>query len=282
LNLLTNAESEIGQYEFTTLTVIPGMLNYKHAKIQVLDVPGIVKGASLGKGRGKEIISVMRNADLLLFLVDASKPEQYNLLLEEVRNSGLRPNERKPDVKITKTSKNGIRISTTVKLELTEETVKDVLKTFRINNADVLIRSGVDIDQFIDCIEANKKYLPGIIVANKIDTCKNIKKLNKIKPNLKISALRKKNIEGLKELIFEKLDFIRIYMKEPGKDADLEEPLIMRVGDSVGVVCRKLHKDFVKNFKFCKVSGPSSKFANQKLGLTHVLRDGDVLELHMK
>lgn len=282
LNLLTNAESEIGQYEFTTLTVVPGMLNYKHAKIQVLDVPGIIKGASLGKGRGKEIISVMRNADLLLFLIDANKPEQYTVLLKEVRESGLRPNEKKPDVKITKTAKNGIRISTTVKLELTEETIKDVLKTFRINNADVLIRSKIDIDQFIDCIEANKRYLPGIIVANKIDTCQSLRKLEKIKPDLKISALKKKNITELKELIFKSLNFIRIYMKEPGKEADLDEPLIMMKENTVKNVCEKLHKDFVKNFKFCKVTGPSSKFPNQKLGLAHVLKDKDVLELHMK
>jgi small GTP-binding protein len=282
LNLLTNADSEIGHYKFTTLTVIPGMLNYKHAKIQILDVPGIIEGAASGKGKGKEILSVMRNADLLLFLIDANKPKQYGLILREVRKAGLRPNEKKPDVKIVKTSKNGIRISTTVKLELTEETVKDVLKTFRFNNADVLIRSKIDIDQFIDCIEANKKYLPGIIVANKIDTCKNLEKLNKIKPDIKTSALKKKNIEKLKELIFKSLNFIRVYMKEPTKAADLEEPLIMREGDSVRRVCEKLHKDFIKNFKFCKVSGPSSKFANQKLGLMHILKDEDVLELHMK
>lgn len=53
LGLLTDAESEAAAYEFTTLTCIPGILKINDAKIQLLDLPGIIEGASSGKGRGR-------------------------------------------------------------------------------------------------------------------------------------------------------------------------------------------------------------------------------------
>jgi len=54
LNELTETESEAAAYEFTTLTCIPGIIHYKDTKIQLLDLPGIIEGASQGKGRGRQ------------------------------------------------------------------------------------------------------------------------------------------------------------------------------------------------------------------------------------
>lgn len=281
LNILTNADSEIGSYEFTTLNVIPGMLNYKHAKIQLLDLPGLIEGAAEGKGRGKEIISVMRNADLLLILIDATQPKHNSLIQKEIFEAGLRLNKTRPDVRITKTSKDGIKIASTVKLDLTRDTIRDVLRTFKYNNAHILIRSKVTIDELIDCIENNKKYTAAITVINKIDKNYNKEKIKKLNPDLKISTITKTNISQLKKLIFERLNFIRIFMKEPGKPADLTEPLIMKKNDTVRNVCINLHKDFLKNFKSCKITGPSARFPEQKLGLEHKLKDKDILEIHL-
>lgn len=286
LNDLTNAESKTAAYEFTTLTVVPGIMEYNDAKIQILDVPGIVRGAAAGTGRGKEVLAVMRSADLAILLIDVNIPEQHEWLIKEIYDANLRLNQRKPDVTIKKTARGGVRIASTVKLTKTDlPTIKAVFNELKINNADVVIRTDIDIDELIDVISGNRKYIPGIIVVNKIDTVseeiveKVIKKLN---ADLAISAKNKTYIERLKDLIFEKLDLIRLYLKEPGKEADMNVPLIISRHSTIENVCSKLHKDFVAKFKFARVWGKSSKFPGQKLMLNHKLLDKDILEIHLR
>ena len=75
LNQLTGAKSEVGAYHFTTLDVVPGVMLYNHAKIQILDMPGLIKDASRGKGRGREVIAAARSADVILLVVDVFNPE---------------------------------------------------------------------------------------------------------------------------------------------------------------------------------------------------------------
>ncbi|MBN1157356.1 GTP-binding protein [Candidatus Woesearchaeota archaeon] len=287
LNGLTSANSTVAAYAFTTLTVIPGLMEYNFAKIQILDVPGIVEGAAMGTGRGKEVLSVMRNADLVLMLVDVSEPKHLAVLKKEVHDSNIRLNQRKPDVRIKRTARGGIRIGNTVRLtKIDNRTIESILREFKLNNADVLIRTDISDDQLIDVIEGNKVYIPGITVLNKIDMIDK-DALNKImketNADIAISAEKKTHLDQLKQLIFERLDFIRLFLKEPRKPADMEVPLIMFKGCTIRNVCEKLHKDFVTKFRFARVWGKSARFDGQKiLKLEHILQDKDVLELHVK
>ena len=83
LNKLTGTNSEVGAYAFTTLTVVPGALEHKGAKIQILDIPGLIAGAAMGKGRGKEVIGVVRGADFIVVLVDVFNEAHVDVLLRE-------------------------------------------------------------------------------------------------------------------------------------------------------------------------------------------------------
>lgn len=64
LSKITKTKSIVAAYAFTTLTAIPGVLEYGGAEIQVLDLPGIIEGASEGKGRGRQVISAAKVCEL--------------------------------------------------------------------------------------------------------------------------------------------------------------------------------------------------------------------------
>lgn len=286
LNALCGTDSPVAAYAFTTLDVIPGAIVHKHAKIQILDVPGIVYGASSGKGRGKEVLAVIRSADLILMVVDALNPQQEKAIREEVYNSGIRLNKHPPNVTIKKKEKGGVDVGARVKLtRISKDTIKAICREFRYNNADVLVKENVDVDEFIDAIEGNKSYLPGILVVSKTDLISEEERLHlaeTIKPDLFISAHTKEGLEQLKDQIYDGLGFMNVYLKEVGKKPDMDEPLVVRRGSTIEMICRKLHKDFVRKFRYARLWGPSAKFEGQMFKkMSKVLKDGDILEIHL-
>ena len=96
---------------------------------------------------------------------------------------------------------------------------------------------------------------------------------------ISISAQNKDGLEKLKENIYSELKLIRIFMKPVGGKTDYDEPLILREGDKVEDACRKIHRDFQRKFRYASVSGPSAKHDVQKVGLSHKLKDGDILTI---
>ena len=268
LNEITNAESKVGAYQFTTLDIVPGVMEHKNAKIQVFDIPGIITGASSGKGRGKEILSVAK------------------VIINELRSIGIRPNERPPDVTVNRKKLGGVKVSSTCPLtHLDEKTIRSIINEYGMHNADVLFRDDVTMDQFIDVLDRNKSYVPMLILLNKVDLVDDayIEELKKYIPEfIPISADKKTNIDELKDLIFDNLDLVRVYLKPQGKKADMEDPLVIKKGSTVIDACGKLHREFVKNFRHAKVWGPSVKFPGQKVGPDHVLDDEDVLRIILK
>jgi small GTP-binding protein len=287
LNKLTGAQSAVGAFQFTTLTVVPGMMEYRGAKIQVLDLPGIIKGASTGKGLGKRILSVARSADLVLLVLDVFQPYHEDVLVNELGNIGIRLNTLPPNITIEKSAMGGIAVAQQIKLtKISEKHLKDLLHIYGIISARVVIREDVTSEQVADYIAGNISYSKSLTVLNKIDLVDN-QFLENLKKQLKtdvveVSANADINIDLLKEKIYEKLKFIRIYMRPKGGETDYKEPLIAREGDTVEDVCNKLHRHMKKQFRYGMVWGKSVKFGGQRVGLNHILEDEDVLTIIKK
>jgi len=134
LNKLTGTFSEVADYEFTTLTCIPGMIRHNGAKIQLLDLPGIIEGAKDGKGRGRQVISTARTCNLILIVLDAQKPLTHKRLIEhEMEGFGIRLNKEPPNITVKKKEKGGLNFQTTEKDSLLDlEAVEGILKEYAL------------------------------------------------------------------------------------------------------------------------------------------------------
>jgi ribosome-interacting GTPase 1 len=156
-----------------------------------------------------------------------------------------------------------------------------------INTADLVI----EIITSLQDIEKLSSYLlramgKKIIVYNKSDLLdsnqrRKLEETIKSKklPALIISSATGDNLEQLKELIFQSMDSIRVFTKEPGKPRT-EDPIVLSKNSTVKDVAEKILKGFSKKVKETRVTGPSSKFPNQKVGLSHILKDLDIVEFH--
>jgi small GTP-binding protein len=109
LTSLTDVYSEAASYEFTTLTCVPGIKFWRGAKIQLLDLPGIIEGANDGKGRGKQVIAVARTCSCIIIVLDAMKPLGHKRIIEkELEGVGIRLNKQPPAITVKK-KERGVR-----------------------------------------------------------------------------------------------------------------------------------------------------------------------------
>ncbi len=286
ISQLTDVESDTGNFEFTTLTCIPGVLHHRGATIQILDLPGLIKGASEGKGRGREILNVIRSCDMVLYVVDPFQESHFDILDLELWKAGMRLNQQKPQVFIDRTERGGVVVRSTLEqTNLTDEEIQAIIRSFGIVSANVTLRTDVTDDNIVDTLAGNRVYSDAVVVLNKIDlaTKKDLKKANNMLPKdwpiLPVSAKTGEGIEEMKDFIFNNLHFMSIYLKPQGQEADLIEPLIIKNTSTVRNVCQKLHRDFVRKFRYARVKGPSAKFDWQRVGLDHRLKDGDLLSV---
>jgi ribosome-interacting GTPase 1 len=98
-------------------------------------------------------------------------------------------------------------------------------------------------------------------------------------PLVAVAARVGRGLEEMKRVVFDAFDIIRVYTKTPGKNPDLEDPVILKKGCTVEDAATSVHKDIARRLKYAQVWG-SGKFDGQRVKRGHVLEDGDIVELH--
>eukprot|EP00241_Pyramimonas_parkeae_P005727 CAMPEP_0114270220 /NCGR_PEP_ID=MMETSP0058-20121206/27109_1 /TAXON_ID=36894 /ORGANISM="Pyramimonas parkeae, CCMP726" /LENGTH=404 /DNA_ID=CAMNT_0001388917 /DNA_START=6 /DNA_END=1220 /DNA_ORIENTATION=- len=291
LSTLTGTDSEAAAYEFTTLTCIPGVIHYNDSKIQLLDLPGIIEGASEGKGRGRQVIAVAKSSDLIMMVLDASKHESDNhrqILTRELEACGLRLNKTPPQIYFKKKKSGGVTFNSTVPLtKIDEKMVNQILYEYKLHHCELLFREDVTVDDLIDTIEGNRKYIRCLYVYNKADiiSLEEVDALMRTPNSVAISCYMKLGLEYLMERVWDAMGLVRVYTKKAGHKPDFSQPIILsedRGGTQVEHFCIQLHRDLAKQLAYASVWGTSSKHYPQRCGAPHQLEDEDVVQVVKK
>ena len=294
LNYLTGAAKEkIGR--FTPIPEI-GIYKYQNIRFQIVDMPSIMEGASDGVGNGKEILSQLRAADLLCFCIDLSRniKDQMDLLLKELTRADIRINLPPPPLTIEKTGANKIQVLYMTKeakgieeLEKLTEEIKEIVNENGIRNGIVKIYGKITIDNIIDVLTPSVVYKKVIILGTKGDLPHTQETFEMLKtrysdrfPIILGTSFQKENFpKDFGEIILKFLKKIRIFTMSSGIVAD--QPLLMEEGVTVKGVAEKIHRSFYESFDHAIVMREGVRQKRKKVGLDYILKDYDIVEIHI-
>ncbi len=287
LSALTNAEPNITSYPFGTIKPIPGMMLFEDVQIQLLEGPALFEGAADGKGWGPKVLSLARNADGLILLIDLSSSDpvsQVKMLINELYEARIVIEEPSSQVEVIRKASGGIQVVNYGTFIGSLDQIRMFLYSNGITDAVVKLWGKTDLDDVSLALVTSIVHKPALIVANKLDVKDGSEKLMELKKYLNdkfkimgISCKTGEGIETLPKTLFNMLKIIRIYTKRSGKKA-AEKPLIFYGEPLVEDVAKEVHSEFVTQFKYARIWG-SSNYPGERVGLNYELQDRDVIEI---
>jgi hypothetical protein len=289
----TNAKVEVSGYSYTTRQPVPGIFQYEDLQFQIIEAPALMEGSAEGEAWGLQTLALARNADGLILMVDLSQnpAKQFSLILSELEKARILIQKPRARVDIErKHAGTGLRIIVLGQLvNCTLKDVENLLKGYRIYDATVKIYGEATLDDLEDAIFENTIYRPAVVVANKGDSPEAVNKLGELKRIvgeqirvLSVSCKTHAGLESLGKELFESMNLIRVYTRDPSKKEPSRRPFILRKGATILDLAKEIHSDFYEQFSYSKVWSKRLPFSPQKVGLSFALEDGDIVEIHTK
>jgi ribosome-interacting GTPase 1 len=290
---ITNAKVEISDYPFTTIEPALGMFPFEDIQFQIIEAPPLVKGAADGESLGAQILGLARNADGLILMIDASqKPRaQLSMVLSELDKAKITFQKSRAQVSLGRQFRGaGLRLLLLGRLiNCNLRDVEMLLRSHHISDAVVRIQGDATLEDVEDAIFEATIYRPAIIVINKIDSPTSKEELEKLAEFtneqlriISVSCKTKQGLESLGKELFNALEIMRVYTKEAGSRKPSPKPFILKKDATVQDLAKLIHSDFYTRFSGARVWSKRLVFSPQKVGLSFVLHDKDVVEIHAR
>lgn len=292
LNAMCGTKALVANYPFSTIKPEVGTLDVNGARLQIVDLPGLVEGSSRGVSSGLRILASVRNTDGVIVVIDLSEDpiEQFDLISAELEAANLRLNAPKSGVTLERTGSGGKQI---FRGDLFEEGMNgalQILEARKFVNVIVRFEKQVSIEEFLDCLDSRIVRKKCIIVCTKGDSQSSKPKFQEFVSYLEetypsrftvypTSVTTKDGIDELGEPIFQLLDSIRVYTQsEDGRVA--EKPIVIsKEKNTVKDVIMIVNKKWLNSFRFARVWGQSVKYGGEKVGLNYLLHDNDRVQI---
>ncbi len=214
LQALSSIQIKTGDYAFTTSRPVPSTTRINGVLVQLVEIPGLIAGASEDRGGGRALLGVLRGADAMVLCHEATAP-------------------------------------------------LDALETIRAE----LVTAGI--------------AHPTIVAVTKLDESEPVT-VDRVAhetglPALGVSVLDDESLDRFREELWRLTGLIRVFLRRPG-DSEAE-PVALRPGATVVDAAGTIHHEVADSCTGARVWGPSAKFEGQRVGRTHALADGDLVEV---
>jgi ribosome-interacting GTPase 1 len=258
LGSLTRARPEIGPYPFTTRTPHPGMMAVEDVQVQLVDTPPVTVHGWEGY-----MVNIVQQADAVALVCDVGADD---MLEQPATLASLLARARVAPADLDE----GASASHDVTLASHDP------------------RAGGDAASIPDAWQAPSlaRRVPVVALAARCDldpdgTITSLLRevLPSVIPVWRVSVSSGEGLDTLPRRLYDLLGVVRVYTKEPGKKTSHEKPFTLPAGSTVWDLAQHIHKDLAQHLRFARIWG-SGRFDGQTVERSHLLQDGDVVELH--